>query len=46
MSVLGTVWAFIVSVVITAGLDQTCKAYAEAGKGRNVDKFPYVKQKG
>ena len=29
LSAFGTVWAFIVSVVITAGLDETCKAGRE-----------------
>ena len=37
MSVGGGIWAFIVSVVITAGLDQTCKAYGETF---SIDKFP------
>lgn len=30
LSASGTVWAFIVSVVITAGLDETCKAFVDA----------------
>ena len=42
LSALGTVWAFIVSVVITAGLNQTCSAFAEAFKDNNADKFPYA----
>ena len=29
MSVLGAVWAFVVAVVITAGLDATCKSYRD-----------------
>lgn len=42
MSVAGTVWAFVLGVVITAGLDQTCEAFVEAGKERNLnyEKYP------
>ena len=40
LSVFGAVWAFIVSVVITAGLDETCKAFSDANN--RPDNFPYV----
>lgn len=40
ISVLGSIWAFIVSVVLTAGLEATCNAYAESYKEDNLDKFP------
>ena len=30
MAGFGSFWAYIMSVVIHAGLDQTCKAYANA----------------
>lgn len=39
LAILGAIWAFIVSVVITAGLDQTCDAYADTF-GHPTDKFP------
>ena len=35
ISAFGTVWAFIVSVTITAGLSKTCSSFAEL-----VGKYP------
>ena len=37
ISALGCMWAFVMSIVITIGLNETCEAYREA---YNVDKFP------
>ena len=40
LSAFGSVWAFIVSVVITAGLDVTCSAYVDANSA--LEDIPLV----